>query len=352
MDSIVNAKGKIVFFDADDFYQKIVLDGCCFICGAERGKVKFNDEHILPNWLLKQCKLHNSSLNLPNMAERAYSRYTISCCEACNYELGKHYETPISDLLKRPWQEICRTILSDWRQTQLLFEWMVLIFFKVHLKDCGFNLELNRSKGDTKIGENYDWYEYHHLHCMLRRFYTGALAEPGTIGSILILEACEGPNFEPFDFATNAEGQAIMLRVNKLCIICVLNDAGAANMFCKDIIAKIIGYPLTPMQLREVFSHMAYVNINRQERPQYATQYMHDSETCLIKLSAPGNDVLLKEAEEKVSLGKLFTRFCCPLVEDSERKEYVLDLLKKGQYTFLFDRNGAFINSCKLNKDH
>ena len=87
-----NSKGKIVYFHPEDFIQQIVLENGCFICGAKLGTKVFNDEHILPNWLLSKYNLHNKTVSLPNSVEYTYSKYKISCCQDCNYELSKHFE--------------------------------------------------------------------------------------------------------------------------------------------------------------------------------------------------------------------------------------------------------------------
>jgi hypothetical protein len=79
---VMDERGRIVYFSADRFITYIVEGGACFICGAHRGTVEFNDEHVLPNWILKRYGLHNKYINLPNDAGHRYGNYKIPCCKS------------------------------------------------------------------------------------------------------------------------------------------------------------------------------------------------------------------------------------------------------------------------------
>jgi len=87
--SIVDKTGKVIFFSTERFVKDICHGGCCFICGVEPSSVPFNDEHILPNWLLRKYDLHNHTITLPNGEEVKYGGYTIPCCESCNQLMGQ-----------------------------------------------------------------------------------------------------------------------------------------------------------------------------------------------------------------------------------------------------------------------
>ena len=50
--SVVDAEGKVIFFSTERFVKDICLGDFCFICGADPSEKQFNNEHILPRWLL------------------------------------------------------------------------------------------------------------------------------------------------------------------------------------------------------------------------------------------------------------------------------------------------------------
>ena len=64
--SIVGEDGKILFFSLKRFRRDIVEGNCCFICGISPAKTQFNDEHVIPDWILKEFSLHNKLVTLPN----------------------------------------------------------------------------------------------------------------------------------------------------------------------------------------------------------------------------------------------------------------------------------------------
>jgi hypothetical protein len=98
--SVVDADGRVIFFSAKRFEQDIGLGDCCFICGAKPSDRPFNDEHILPEWLLRRYNLFSETIKLPNESLVRYDRYTVPCCVDCNRNMGETIERPISEVIQ------------------------------------------------------------------------------------------------------------------------------------------------------------------------------------------------------------------------------------------------------------
>jgi hypothetical protein len=92
--TVLDRDGKVVFFSAERFVNDICLGACCFICGVAPGIVDFNDEHILPDWLLRRYDLHQKTVNLPNATLKKYAGYRIQCCKSCNSMMAKWLRNP------------------------------------------------------------------------------------------------------------------------------------------------------------------------------------------------------------------------------------------------------------------
>jgi hypothetical protein len=75
--SVVDETGKVIFFSTDRFVNDICLGNCCFICGAKPEDKPFNNEHVLPEWLLRRHNLFDKAITLPNGATVRYDRYTV-----------------------------------------------------------------------------------------------------------------------------------------------------------------------------------------------------------------------------------------------------------------------------------
>jgi hypothetical protein len=143
--SIIDETGKVLFFSTNRFIDDICLGDCCFICGAKPGQKPFNNEHILPEWLLRRYNLFAGTITLPNGNKVRYDRYTVPCCAECNSLMGTEIETPISNAVNAGSEVFADFIVKN---CLLIFTWMGLIFLKTHLKDRKFRVHLDQRMGD------------------------------------------------------------------------------------------------------------------------------------------------------------------------------------------------------------
>ena len=97
--TILSSDNRILYFSWDRFKSDICEGTCCFICGMPKNGNEFNDEHILPNWILRKFDLHRQSITLPNGQTLKYGSYKIPCCVTCNSLLGEELENPLSTVL-------------------------------------------------------------------------------------------------------------------------------------------------------------------------------------------------------------------------------------------------------------
>jgi hypothetical protein len=153
--SIIGKDGKVLFFSLERFKKDIIEGDCCFICGCSRGSRKFNDEHVIPDWLLRQFDLHSHQIGLPNSFGLRYSKYKIPCCGSCNSLLGKTLETPISKLFKSGYASVLKH--AKRRGIWLFYLWLCLLYFKTHFKDRTLRFAIDRRKNEGAIADRYDW---------------------------------------------------------------------------------------------------------------------------------------------------------------------------------------------------
>jgi hypothetical protein len=64
--SVLDETGKVIFFSTERFVNDICLGDCCFICGANPKDKPFNNEHVLPERLLRRYGLFAREIMLPN----------------------------------------------------------------------------------------------------------------------------------------------------------------------------------------------------------------------------------------------------------------------------------------------
>jgi hypothetical protein len=337
--SIIGEDGKFLFFSLKRFRRDIVEGNCCFLCGISPTKTQFNDEHVIPDWILKEFNLHNKLVTLPNSSGFLYSKYKVPCCTSCNSLLGRAFEEPISRLLKGGYQDVLNHVMHDgpW----LFYVWLALIFFKTHLKDRSLRFNLDKIKGSEKIAELYDWNTMHHIHCLVRAAYTKAALNRKVMGSFFMLNAKTAKHLEPFDYGDLFFTKTIFLRFNEIVFFCVLDDACATYTLMKDgPISKIAG-PLSPVQIREVMARISYATSIVATRPKFFTTIKNGS----LKISAKIPKFVKTLEGDQNRYGAIMHRACGEWLSKSEfdNKEFILENVKLGKWTFLFDEKGRFL---------
>jgi len=132
-ESLLDSSGKVMVFSFERFVSDIVKGDCCFVCGARPESTDFNDEHILPDWILRKFNLYSHAITLPNGTKYRYDQFKIPCCSECNSKMGEELEQPISEMFAQSYEAFGDQVKAKgpWR----LFCWMCLIFIKTHLKD-------------------------------------------------------------------------------------------------------------------------------------------------------------------------------------------------------------------------
>src|SRR5688572_4005262 len=185
--SVIDQVGRFLHFSLPRFVQDIVEGDNCFICGMSPATTSFNNEHILPDWILRKYGLHDRTITLPNGTQFHYGEFTIPCCASCNADMGKWLEEPVSAMFAAGYKEFNKQLREDgpWP----LFLWMCLTFLNTHLKDNDLRLHRDARKGEEKIGTLHTWEEIHHIHCMARAPYTNCNLRDEALGSLLVFPA-------------------------------------------------------------------------------------------------------------------------------------------------------------------
>lgn len=340
-ETVVSAiDGRTLYFGFDDFIKKIVRGRCCFICGAEPGSKPFNNEHVIPNWILKRYGTQGSFMILPNNTTIKNSIYKIPCCKNCNAELGRELEEDISKLLQKSYDEVWEELHEDESLYLKIFHWVTLIFFKTHLKDTLLLAERDKRKSSGTIGDTYCWHGLHNVHNIVRHHHTGAKIAPNVYGTILVLPSLVEREKEEFDYLDNLGSQTVMIQVGQVVILVVINDSKACVSSSKSFLDRITG-PLSSVQIRELFARMRYLNENLKRRPTFYSSFGNSG--YKIGVRRPRKIEVLGDSQEKVSLFKLMKLYIEPLLPKTipNRNDIVKDL-EEGRAQYIFDENFQF----------
>lgn len=340
-DSVTDASGRLLYLSTDRFISDIVEGEACFICGIRSDAAEFNDEHVIPDWILRRYSLHNRSVTLPNETPFRYGQYKVPCCVSCNGRMGNEIEDPVAELFSKGYD----ALLADLKENGplRLFTWLNLLFLKTHLKDHSLRLNRDRRREATTIGELYDWPELHHIHCVTRAFYTGAAIHGGVLGSLFLQRAKRGTQPEDFDYGDYYTGKTVFVRMEDVFLLAVLNDACGVASILKETFDCITG-PLSPWQCREMVAHAAYANTLLVQRPVFRTELDIEANTLAISAEVPRE--LEKHSFEEAELQKIVNCMLMPCISASNvgNKSEILCSMRDGLRSFIFDEEGKFVD--------
>ncbi|WP_026135718.1 hypothetical protein [Nafulsella turpanensis] len=342
--TIKNTGGKILLFGLDEFKENIVKGDSCFICGASPESKEFNNEHVIPDWVLRRFSLNDKFVTLPNNTKFRYNQYLIPCCKDCNTELGQFYEIPISALLSKPYEEVVSELEMDYEKFELLFRWLNLIFLKTHLKDKTILQNRDKRKGEGVIADKYFWEDLHHIHCIARAYYTKAKISSRAIGSFWILKAASNINPDNFDYVDNHTGKTVMVQIGEIYLIAVLDDAGAGFSLINNDLSRIDG-ELSPLQAKEIVAHLSYINLNLKERPIFSSQFSRSLDRYMISVQTPDDFELFEQHERVSSPQEILAFYSEVTLPDIPEREKVIQEVRDGKRQFLFDGEGRFIKN-------
>lgn len=337
--SVVTRDGRIAFFSISRFKRDICGGNCCFICGAHPDQTEFNDEHVIPDWVLRELDMYSNQITLANGHTYRYDRYKVPCCRLCNSMLGERIEEPVSAIVKGGMSSVGEHLREHgpW----LLYIWLSLLFLKTHLRDRDFRWHLDARKGTFPISEAYDWEELHHIHCVARAFFSQPALDAKIMGSFFAFPASLDGPFEHFDYCDLYLHRAICFRFRDIAMVCVLNDSCACFSLENDKLFSKIGGPLSPLQIREVMARLGYLNLLIKKRPSFYSEFGDGQ----YRISASHPETIDVGEWNADDYGQVLAFACRSQLERCKNPDIdvIRENVRRGRYTFLFDENGNFI---------
>lgn len=335
--SLTGPTGEIRHFSQRAFVKLASDTSRCFICGIGAADCQFNDEHVIPDWLLRRFCLHSRRITLPNGHQLMYGRYTLRCCQSCNSLLGRNIEIPISQLFVEDFHATVENFHAN--APILLYQWLCLLFIKLHLKDREIRMDPDPRNESVQISEIYDWEGLHHIHSVAMAAHSGAKIDDSVPGTTFVFEM--KPELEEFDLLSLSDYSTILIRIGSVGIVSVLNDCGFVGPMVSEYLSYISG-PMSSIQLREVAARLAYGNKSLTNRPVFWSEL--ERERILTIRSRPPASGECGEVD-KAELGHLIAFSCGPLLKRSStpEPEEKIRQLQRGEIQFLYRDDGSFI---------
>ena len=343
--------GLPLYLNIDDFVELISDKKRCFICGISNSATDFNKEHIFPRWILKKYNLWDKTTVNPAGYSRRYDQYVLPCCTRCNSLMGESYEKYIQTALEQPTYIIGQRFAYDLEFQRKLFGWLACIFLKNHIKDLYFKTDIKDAAATTMLGDMYDWYELHHIHCLSRLFIDGMAIHPEALGTVLICDILPGFFEDNFYYADTYSQRSLFLVLGTTAIIAVLNDSTAAHVATRGLFRDAQG-PLHALQAATIFAHYSTVNEFLEERPRYYSATNSEEGTNLICARLPKQvnvDLNFENAAHVKTHNSIWKR-AFSFMEDAKftfdggKIGTLDDAVEAGLLDYLRDKSGNFVD--------
>ena len=320
--SVADQDGRIVCFSRQRFISEIARGEGCFLCGAHGDAAVLAQEHVLPRWLLSRYRLVDESVNLPGGQQVPYESYTVPCCTACQELIARRIETPMSEMV----------LAGGTAAVPLMFAWLGLTYLKIHLRERSF-------RPDAPPPDTRGYQALHHAHSVVRALCTGLVIDTEALGSLISLRVQPTQAAGGFDYCDIAPAHALLVRFDGTAMLAVLDDSGAVGGLFWNRLEKISG-PVSELQLREVLVDLACLNLHLKTRPSFVTHFDFEGETAHLSAHRPALE--LAQLDRKMR-GELLLHAVRHLLPAPVGAADLPGAIRSGEYTFLFDGDGAFI---------
>lgn len=335
------------FFSLSEFQNIILNEKYCFLCGIILDEENTNKEHVFPNWIIKKYLNQKSTIKLPNNANINYTSdgYKIPCCLDCNSLYGDKLEKIMSSVLV-DYNSIYNFCFNDIEKGNILFVWLVFIFFKNCYKDLSYKYSL-KDNTNEKIGELYYWNNFHHLHNIILTLKNETAFNHIELGSIFLFKHDASTSNIYYHYFDNIYNFQSFFIFNDCCVISVIDDAGYSNIMFRELIEniehykqKILNQPnrtFNIIQLLEIYSLILYMNKSNSKKSFY-TEIDCLTNEFRIKSEKNNTDKFYFNSEE---FGEIFYQYLYKFVENNKNSEYYKCIetnksnIKKGIFSFL-----------------
>src|SRR3990167_1632302 len=125
--TVIDEDGYIIAYGFERFVKDICDGNNCFICGAKPSEKEFNDEHVIPKWLLRHAGLFKQFIILPNAVKLRYDKYVLPCCSECNSFYGENLEEKVRPILTSSYSTLKNNVSNS--DGEILFVWLAFVFF-------------------------------------------------------------------------------------------------------------------------------------------------------------------------------------------------------------------------------
>ncbi|MFD0752092.1 hypothetical protein ACFQZS_18195 [Mucilaginibacter calamicampi] len=239
----------------------------CFLTGAT-----LNSEeeriNIFPQWLMTRYKLEDKPFKMLDESMATYKDLKLPCSAAINEAYLEPLEKEIADAFGKGYEAVKQL------DTLKLFQWAGRLLYGIIFTEIQSGIKLQRSHGeDFNISQSII-HKFSNLHLMLQSINQNIIFEDFTPYSLFLFKVDNAE--EEFGYRDEINTLTFALRINDFGLIICFQDNGANKSYHREILTKVEGQTLHPIQFEEISARVFYSAYLFNRLPEYTVMPVND----------------------------------------------------------------------------
>ena len=307
----------------------------CFLTGealsSEEEKIQ-----VFPVWLMSRFNLADAPFKLLDESMATYKDLKIPCSATVNEQYLEPLEAEIAAVFESGYDAV-RNV-----DELKLFQWAGKLLYGIIFNEIQTGIKQQHAQGEEFSMSQAIIHKFSHLHLMLQSLNQPVEFEDFAPYSLFLFKVNNEP--ELFGYRDEINTLTFSLRIKDFGLIICLQDNGANRNYHQEILAKIEGQTLHPIQFEEFNGRIFYSAYLFNRLPEYNILPVGD--TTYIEAMP------LRGMSSKPLFDMWVNKTYGQVLENFWKKWgfLLLEIIKdpENPMTFLLDEDGQFINAATI----
>ncbi|MGY3214469.1 hypothetical protein [Mucilaginibacter sp. HD30] len=249
-------------FDAFNFSNRN-----CFLTGVPLISEEESIQ-IFPQWLMNRYALEDRPFKMLDESMATYKDLKLPCSAAVNETFLEPLENEIAEAFNIGYVAVKKL------DSLKLFQWAGKLLYGIIFTEIQSGIKLQRSQGeDFNISQSII-HKFGNLHLMLQSINQNIIFEDFTPYSMLLFKVDNTE--EEFGYRDEINTLTFALRINDFGLLICFQDNGANKSYHRDILTKVEGETLHPIQFEEISARVFYSAYLFNRLPEYNVLPVND----------------------------------------------------------------------------
>ena len=234
----------------------------CFLTGqlltSDAEKIQ-----VFPQWLMGRYKLEDQPFKLLDESMATYKDLKIPCAAQVNKAFIEPLENEIAAAFDTGYEAVAKI------DSLKLFQWAGKLLYGIIFNEVQSGIKLQHAKGEEFNISQSIIHKFSNLHLMLQSLNLPVTFEGFKPFSIFLFKVDN--NIEEFGYRDEINTLTFSLRIKDFGLIICMQDNGANRVYHKDILEKMQGEILHPIQFEEFCGRVFYSAYLFNRLPEYHT---------------------------------------------------------------------------------